>query len=71
MRDLRDYRIHSRAEAAIITGGSAFNIRAESLRLGDFTAAEGITLLEEHPANVEPVSSGWHPARPTPAGNTP
>ena len=52
VRDLRDYRIHSRAEAAIITGGSAFNIRAESLRLGDFTAAEVITLLEEHTAET-------------------
>jgi len=48
VRDLRDYRIHSRAEAAIITGGSAFNIRAKSLRLGDFTAAEVAILLQEH-----------------------
>jgi hypothetical protein len=48
VRDLRDYRIHSRAEAAIITGGSAFNIKAESLRLGDFTRAEVTTLLGEH-----------------------
>jgi hypothetical protein len=48
VRDLRDYRIHSRAEAAIITGGSAFNIKAESLRLGDFTADEVATLLRQH-----------------------
>ena len=48
VRDLRDYRIHSSAEAAIITGGSAFNIRAKSLRLGDFTADEVATLLREH-----------------------
>ena len=36
VRDVRDYRIQSTAENAIIAGGSAFNIRAESLRLGDF-----------------------------------
>ena len=48
VRDLRDYRIHSRAEAAIITGGSAFNIRAKSLWLGDFSAAEVVALFQEH-----------------------
>ena len=50
VRDLQDYRIHSRAEAAVITGGSAFNIKAKSLRLGDFTALETWTLLLEHTA---------------------
>jgi hypothetical protein len=40
VRDLRDYRIHARSEAAVITGGSAFNIKAKSLRLGDFSKAE-------------------------------
>jgi len=48
VRDLRDYRIHARSEASPITGGSAFNIKAESLRLGDFTPAEVNTLLLEH-----------------------
>ncbi|MCF7979817.1 MAG: AAA-like domain-containing protein [Chromatiaceae bacterium] len=48
VRDLRDYRIHARSESAPITGGSAFNIKAKSLRLGDFSAAETRTLLEEH-----------------------
>jgi hypothetical protein len=37
VRDVRDYRIHSQQDKAIITGGSAFNIKAESLRLGNFT----------------------------------
>ncbi|MBK1646152.1 hypothetical protein CKO25_16165 [Thiocapsa imhoffii] len=55
VRDLRDYRIHSSAEAAIITGGSAFNIKAKSLRLGDFTAAEVQTLLLEHTAETGQV----------------
>ena len=48
VRDLRDYRIHSSSEQTAITGGSAFNIKAESLRLGDFTAVEVAALLREH-----------------------
>ena len=52
VRDLRDYRIHSSAEHAVITGGSAFNIKAESLRLGDFSQAEVVTLLGEHTAET-------------------
>ena len=39
VRDLQDYRIQSTNEKAVITGGSAFNIKAKSLRLGDFTPA--------------------------------
>ena len=48
VRDVRDYRIHSSAENAVIAGGSAFNIRAESLRLGDFTEVEARSLLTQH-----------------------
>jgi hypothetical protein len=48
VRDLRDYRIHASSETEIITGGSAFNIRAKSLRLGDFSADEVRRLLTEH-----------------------
>jgi len=48
VRDLRDYRIHASSEAAPITGGSAFNIKAKSLHLGDFTPAEVTALLQEH-----------------------
>ena len=40
VRDVRDYRIHSSRDQAIITGGSAFNIKAESLRMGDFDRPE-------------------------------
>ena len=50
VRDVRDYRIHSGAENAVIAGGSAFNIKAESLRLGDFAAGEVRTLLAQHTA---------------------
>jgi hypothetical protein len=48
IRDVRDYRIHSAAEKTIITGGSAFNIKAESLRLGDFSRAEMEALYVQH-----------------------
>ena len=45
---MRDYRIQSTAENAIITGGSAFNIKARSLRLGDFSREEVLALLGQH-----------------------
>ena len=48
VRDVRDYRIQSTAENAMITGGSAFNIKARSLRLGDFSQAEMLALLGQH-----------------------
>ncbi len=48
VRDLHDYRIHSSREKSTITGGSAFNIKAESLRLGDFTQPDVVALLTEH-----------------------
>ena len=48
VRDVRDYRIHSGTERAVVTGGSAFNVRAESLRIGDFTEAEVRALLAQH-----------------------
>ena len=48
VRDVRDYRIHSSSEKAIITGGSAFNIKAESLRLGDFSREEMEQLYAQH-----------------------
>ena len=48
VRDVRDYRIRSSAENAIVAGGSAFNVRAKSLRLGDFSAREIESLLAQH-----------------------
>ncbi|ETR69564.1 MAG: hypothetical protein OMM_03857 [Candidatus Magnetoglobus multicellularis str. Araruama] len=48
VRDIRDYRIHSDKEKTIITGGSAFNIKAKSLRLGNFIQSEVEYLLNEH-----------------------
>ena len=48
VRDVRDYRIHASSEKDVITGGSAFNIKARSLRLGDFTETEMRALLGQH-----------------------
>jgi len=66
VRDVRDYRIHSDRDKSIITGGSAFNIKAVSLRLGDFTESEVYELLEEHtketgqPFDVKAKELIWH-----------
>ena len=48
VRDVRDYRIRSKSAGTLVAGGSAFNIKAESLRLGDFTEAETRALLGQH-----------------------
>ncbi|MCP5106217.1 MAG: ATP-binding protein [bacterium] len=48
VRDIRDYRIHSDKEKSVITGGSAFNIKAKSLRLEYFNADEINQLYRLH-----------------------
>ena len=48
VRDVRDYRMYSSREKAMITGGSAFNVKAESLRLGDFSREEVAVLYQQH-----------------------
>jgi hypothetical protein len=48
VRDVRDYRILASSEKTAITGGSAFNIKAESLRLGDFIQPEVVALYTQH-----------------------
>ena len=55
VRDVRDYRIHSTAENRLVLGGSAFNIKAKSLRLGDFSEQEVRALLAQHTAATEQV----------------
>ena len=50
--DVRDYRIQSSAANALVLGGSAFNIKSKSLRLGDFTEAEVRTLVAQHTAET-------------------
>jgi len=47
VRDIKDYRIY-RSDGDIITGGSCFNIKSESLRLGNFSKDEVHKLLMEH-----------------------
>ena len=69
VRDVRDYRIHASSEKQVIAGGSAFNIKAKSLRLGDFSEAEVRTLLEQHTAETgqeftpEAVGAVWEQTR--------
>ncbi|HRI55810.1 MAG TPA: ATP-binding protein [Anaerolineae bacterium] len=52
VRDVRDYRIHSSRNQEIITGGSAFNIKARSLRMDDFDKAEVQSLYRQHTAET-------------------
>ena len=47
VRDVRDYRIVT-SNQDIITGGSAFNIKAKSLRLGNFSREEIQELFMQH-----------------------
>ncbi len=69
VRDVRDYRIHSTSENAAIAGGSAFNVRAESLHLGDFTEAEVRALMAQHteetgqPFTPEALATVWTQTR--------
>jgi len=69
VRDVRDYRIHSSREKEVITGGSAFNIKAESLRLEDFTREEVIRLYLSHteetgqPFDAEALDLAWELTR--------
>ena len=69
IRDVRDYRIHASSEKEVITGGSAFNIKAKSLRLGDFGRDEVGALLGQHTAETgqrftpEAVAAVWDQTR--------
>ncbi|MCL1805117.1 MAG: hypothetical protein FWG28_03825 [Clostridiales bacterium] len=47
VRDIRDYRIHQ-GNGEIITGGSAFNIKTKSLRMGNFSREETEALWLQH-----------------------
>ncbi|VFM95202.1 MAG: AAA ATPase domain-containing protein [Candidatus Kentron sp. G] len=51
VRDVRDYRIQvsdDRGDNQVITGGSAFNIKSKSLRLGNFSREDVATLYAQH-----------------------
>ena len=58
VRDVRDYRIRSSAENAVVSGGSAFNIKARSLRLGDFSRDEVRSLFGQHTGET---GQAFHP----------
>jgi hypothetical protein len=47
VRDIKDYRIQTSGKD-IITGGSAFNIKAKSLRMGNFSKEEVVKLYQQH-----------------------
>ena len=49
VRDVRDYRIHAPGQE-VIAGGSPFNIKVKSLRLGGFTREECVDLWMQHQA---------------------
>ncbi len=59
VRDVRDYRIYSTARKAAVPGGSAFNIKSKSLRLGDFSEAETRALLAQHTAHTGQGAGAW------------
>ncbi|MBS1988545.1 AAA-like domain-containing protein [Candidatus Dependentiae bacterium] len=48
VRDVRDYRIWSEQEQSMVLGGSAFNIKAESLILPNFSREQVRNLYEQH-----------------------
>ncbi len=50
VRDVRDYRIWSDENQSMILGGSAFNIKSESLILADFNLAQVQDLYGQHTA---------------------
>ena len=52
VRDVRDDRIFSAKDQNYTSGGSAFNIKAKSLRLGDFSKTEVRDLLAQHTAET-------------------
>ena len=69
VRDLQEYRIYSRSLGHEIAGGSAFNISAGSLRLGDFSRSELNALLRQHtqetgqPFQPEAIEQIWTQTR--------
>ena len=56
VRDVRDYRIRI-STGEVVLGGSAFNIKAESMRLEDFSQDEARALLGQHTEETGQVFS--------------
>ena len=55
VRDVKDYRIRSSREKTLVAGGSAFNVKAKSLRMSDFSQQEVEILLQQHTAETGQV----------------
>jgi len=55
LRDVRDYRIWSPEQGTMVLGGSAFNIKAESLKLDNFSLEEVAALYKQHTDATEQV----------------
>ncbi|QIS12283.1 AAA family ATPase [Nocardia arthritidis] len=50
MRDVRDYKSASGGDPTRLSSSSPFNIKVDSIRIGDFTRAEVATLYAQHTA---------------------
>ncbi|WP_435591017.1 AAA family ATPase [Nocardia sp. bgisy118] len=48
LRDVRDYKVASGGDPSRLGSASPFNIKVESVRIGDFTHAEVAELYEQH-----------------------
>ncbi len=48
VRDVKDYKIFSEEQQSMVIGGSAFNIKAESLVLSNFSASDVCTLYQQY-----------------------
>ena len=68
VRDVRDYRIRA-STGEVVLGGSAFNISAESMQLGNFSQDEVRALLGQHTEETGRIftegalSQVWHLTR--------
>ncbi|MCP4699701.1 MAG: ATP-binding protein [Gammaproteobacteria bacterium] len=57
VRDVRDYRLHTDSGKAAVSGGSPFNIKAESLRMDNFKRTEMENLYRQHTQETGQVFS--------------
>jgi hypothetical protein len=48
VRDVKDYKIFSEEQRSIVIGGSAFNIKARSLLISNFSQEEVSALYQQH-----------------------
>ncbi len=55
VRDVKDYRIFSEEQQSMVIGGSAFNIKAESIILSSFSPEEVRTLYLQHTSETNQI----------------